>query len=100
MQDNLFYQTILGELSHQELMEVVGREIRRRQLVGIVLGWDRGTSEVRSAFCHPQSWNEIEGLDDMTLAGQLYLLANLMDLGKEVGREKIVGGDDQGDLFE
>lgn len=57
MQEPMFYRTLLGELTDEEFVETVGREMRARGRNGMVLCCEQsGEKYAYASYVFPASW--------------------------------------------
>ena len=82
-QDNALYQAVLGDLSDEELMSVLGSEIQRRKRVGVAVIVDGG--KIHSACTYPAEWTEAIRGD--ILVGTLRLITAHVASGSETWGE-------------
>jgi hypothetical protein len=70
VQELALYHALLSDLTDAELVEVIGREMRRRKRISIVLSAEAG--HVLSCVCWPIEWGS---LADEPLVEQLKIVA-------------------------
>lgn len=89
MQETNLYLALLSELSSSELVEVIGREMRRRGQIGFVMLSEGAGAHTHAAGVYPPDW---EGFS-RSLSEQMRLLAAYVSTGEEVER-RLAGLDD------
>lgn len=83
-QEYALYLALLADLSDSSLVELFGRELRRRGRMGMALAINMGPGgHMSGAGVYPDEWAE---LYTMPLGEQMAHLAAYASLGREIGR--------------
>lgn len=93
MQEDSFYTTILAELTNQDLVLVIAREMRRRKTFGVMLLI--GDDVSASASSIPKEWQGAK----LTLSEEMALFAQLVDGADVLKRKRINPDGSQQELF-
>lgn len=83
MQESEFYSVVLSELTDAELVEVIGREMSRRERPGIVCMLEPTGIGTHTHYASVFADDEVQS---MPAYEQLSLLAALLAEGKQVAR--------------